>query len=55
MIDNNKAKKELNWYPKLNSNETIKLTVDWYKKFFQDSFVEDLTINQINFFSNKND
>jgi CDP-glucose 4,6-dehydratase len=53
MIDNNKAKKELNWYPKLSSDETIKLTVDWYKKLFEGSSLEDLTIDQINFYSNK--
>ena len=26
-----KAKKELNWKPKLSFKETIELTVDWYK------------------------
>ena len=29
----NKSKKELKWKPKLNFNETIRLTVDWYKNF----------------------
>ena len=28
--DSKKAKKELNWKPKINFNEGIKLTFDWY-------------------------
>ena len=53
MIDNNKAKEELKWYPKLTPNETIKLTVDWYKKYFNGSNLENLTTEQINLFSGK--
>jgi len=30
-----KAKKELNWKPRLELNETVKLTVDWYKYYFE--------------------
>ena len=26
-----KAKKELNWEPKINLDEGIKLTIDWFK------------------------
>ena len=26
-----KAKKELNWQPKINLDEGIKLTIDWFK------------------------
>ena len=31
-LDINKAKKRLEWKPLLNMEQTIKLTVDWYKK-----------------------
>ena len=34
MLSIQKAKKELNWYPRLTFEETIKMTVDWYKLFF---------------------
>jgi len=33
MLNSNKAKKEIFWKPKLNFNDTMKLTVDWYKSF----------------------
>ena len=32
-----KAKKELLWEPRLTLNETIKLTSDWYKNYFEES------------------
>jgi CDP-glucose 4,6-dehydratase len=31
-----KALSDLKWEPALNFNETIKMTVEWYKKFYQD-------------------
>ena len=53
ILSNNKAKKELNWEPKLNFDETIKLTVDWYKAFLLDHKVDILSEQQIDYFSNK--
>jgi len=32
MLDIHKAKKKLGWTPKLNINQTLKLSVDWYKE-----------------------
>ena len=32
MLNSKKAKKELNWSPRLTFEETIKMTVDWYKE-----------------------
>ena len=32
-LDINKAKQKLNWHPVLNIEETIKFTVDWYKRY----------------------
>jgi len=44
----NKASSELGWIPKYNSEESIKLTVEWYKHFDVDpASIFDYTINQI--------
>ena len=48
-----KAKKELNWEPRLNLLETFKLTVDWYKNYFENKKIEHFTSKQIDFFLNK--
>ena len=53
MLSNRKAKKELNWHPRLNFEETIKLTVDWYKSFFLNRNLEVTTTEQIEYYSNK--
>ena len=34
-LDCTKAKKELNWQPKFNLDETLYHTVQWYKEFYQ--------------------
>ena len=46
-----KAKKELNWIPSLNLEQTIDLTVAWYKNYFADNNMSFITQDQINFFS----
>lgn len=33
MLDINKAKFELGWEPKMNLDQTIAMTIDWYKKY----------------------
>ena len=48
-----KAKKELNWTPKLNFSETIRFTVDWYKNYLDDKNMETITSEQINYFTDK--
>lgn len=48
-----KAKNELRWEPKLCLNQTIELTADWYKIFFKNKNIENLTNYQIEFFLNK--
>lgn len=45
-----KAKKELNWEPRLNLQETVKLTVDWYKYYFDNQSMEEITDDQIQSF-----
>ena len=50
----NKAKKVLNWKPTLSLNETIDLTVDWYKSYFLNKKMTNVTLNQIEIFLDKN-
>jgi len=53
MLNSNKAKKEISWRPKLNFNDTMKLTVDWYKSFYKKENLESITKKQIEFFLEK--
>jgi len=52
-LNSQKANNELKWYPKLNFNETIKLTVDWYKAQKNNDNLEVITQKQIEFFVKK--
>lgn len=47
-----KAKFELNWQPTLNFEQTVKMTIDWYKEFYDNNplTMSDYTISQISFF-----
>ena len=53
MIDNRKAKKELNWSPRLSFEETIQMTVEWYKHCFLKKQIEEISREQIDYFLNK--
>ena len=53
MISSDKAKKELGWTPSLDFKETIKMTVEWYKNFFFENKVEEITRKQIEYFLKK--
>ena len=48
-----KAKKELLWEPRLTLDETVKLTVDWYKSYFLYENTEDISNYQIEYFADK--
>ncbi len=48
----NKAKNELGWYPVLNLDETVRFTVDWYKRYKSEN-VMDLCLQQIEEYTNK--
>ncbi len=48
-----KAYKELGWKPRLNLDETIHFTIDWYKSFFSKDDLEDITNYQIEYFIEK--
>ena len=45
MLDSTKANSLLGWYPVWGIQETIKHTVDWYRKYFEDNVL--ITDNQI--------
>ena len=46
-LDINKAKYELHWKPVLNIQETIELTIEWYKQYSTEN-VLNICQNQIN-------
>ena len=47
MLDISKAKFRLGWEPRMNIDQTVALTVDWYKNYNKTSVI-DLCIQQIN-------
>ena len=53
MLSSKKAKKELNWSHKLSFDETIEMTVDWYKSLFYNEGIEEITLNQIEYYLSK--
>jgi CDP-glucose 4,6-dehydratase len=46
MLDTSKAKFKLGWEPRLNIDQTIALTVDWYKRYKNEN-VYDLCVEEI--------
>jgi CDP-glucose 4,6-dehydratase len=52
VLNINKSKKELKWKPRLSLNETIELTVNWYKNYFANKKMSKITIEQIENFKN---
>ena len=52
-LDCTKSHKRLGWNTKLNADETIQWTIDWYKEFFNKSNMKDVTENQIDKFLSK--
>lgn len=46
MLDISKAKFQLGWEPRMDINQTIRLTVDWYKRY-RDEGMYDVCVGQI--------
>ena len=46
MLDISKAKFRLEWEPRMNIDQTVRLTVEWYKKYSKEK-VMPLCLNQI--------
>lgn len=52
-LDTSKVLSELDWSPKLNAEEAVMMTMEWYKTFIEDSkMISNFTVQQINFFLN---
>ena len=47
MLNSNKAKKNLKWFPKYNLNKSLKLVAEWYKVFYKKGDLLNMTQNQI--------
>ncbi|HQU82113.1 MAG TPA: CDP-glucose 4,6-dehydratase [Pyrinomonadaceae bacterium] len=52
-LDSTKAKTELGWLPKLNLDEAINLTAEWYRGFKDKKDLIELTEKQVDFYENK--
>ena len=50
-LDCTKAKKRLGWHTKLNTDEAIKWTINWYQEYFKRSDMKACTENQIDQFT----
>ena len=50
-LDCTKAKKELGWEPKMNLDQGLQLTVEWYKEYQNHSDMRKITEKQINNFN----
>ena len=48
-----KAKNELKWEPRLTLQETVELTVEWYKNYFLNNSMEDISNYQIEYYIDK--
>ena len=48
LLDNSKAIKQLNWKPFLDFDESIDMTVSWYKSFFAGEDVKETSLLQLN-------
>ncbi len=47
-LDSSKAKQQLRWQPQLDIDTALEWTVDWYKAFYTNADVAELTKRQIN-------
>ena len=54
-LDSSKARKKLKWVPKINFNETVKMTASWYKNFYakKKSSIYDFSLKQIEDYTKK--
>lgn len=51
-LSNEKAKLELGWKPKMNINQSLSFTFDWYTEFYKSNDILNFSINQIDKYSN---
>jgi len=53
MLDSSKAKKELLWSPRLNTQEAIKWTMEWYDAYYNNKDMNQFTLHQIQEYEKK--
>jgi len=53
MLDISKAKFQLGWEPRLNIDQTVELTVDWYKRYKSKNIHNLCVENIVKYLSNK--
>lgn len=46
-LDCSKARSQLNWMPALDINDSLNWTVDWYKNYYGENNIKQLTLRQI--------
>jgi CDP-glucose 4,6-dehydratase len=49
-LDSTKAQNNLGWYPHLDIDQSVKMTVDWYRSFFEGKDMKEVTEEQIDHF-----
>ena len=52
-LNSSKAKKVLGWKHLISFNQTIKLTIDWYKRYYEKVNLEKISLQQINLYQNR--
>jgi CDP-glucose 4,6-dehydratase len=52
-LDTTKANENLNWYPRLNIDESLELTVDWFKDYKDRKSMFKTTLSQIDQYTSK--
>ena len=53
-LNSSKAKKVLGWKHLISFNQTIKLTIDWYKRYYEKKVnLEKISLQQINLYQNR--
>ncbi|WP_424244263.1 CDP-glucose 4 [Elusimicrobium posterum] len=53
MLNIDKAKQKLGWYPALDVEETVHMTVGWYKRFYNGEDMQSFTLTQIKNYEEK--
>ena len=49
-LDCSKSNRILKWKPILNSKKSVEFTCDWYKDFFLNKDMKNITLKQVNYF-----
>lgn len=53
LLNSKKVNQKIKWASKFNMEETVRLTADWYREYFNKNNLEDKTISQVSYYLNK--